>query len=183
MAKNGKKIGSSWERDVAKYLTYWLTEQQEEYYFWRSPGSGSIATVTGVNPDLHGDIIPLKENADKVLCSKVVIECKSGYPKTTLDNHLKYNKSDNIRDFWDQVVTDSERVNKYPVLIYKKKGMPTPWLGINYELYSKLKKHIDSIRFVHIKWENGLPETYFFEYKEFFDIITPDIMKKVRIKK
>jgi len=176
---NGKSKGSQWERDVAKYLTQWLTGQQKEYYFWRSPGSGAVSTVSGTNPGLHGDIIPLKEEADKALCSKTVIECKNGYPTASLDNFLKNSKNYKIKEFWEQVVHDSERVNKYPMLIYKKKGMSTPWIGISADFYSKLKKHLEEVRFLHLKWDNILPDTYFFEYKEFFSIITPDIIKEI----
>lgn len=180
---SGKRKGSQWERDISKYLTQWLTNQKAQYYFWKSPGSGSIGTISGTNPDLHGDIIPLKEESDKALCSKIVFECKNGYPKTTLDNHLKYNKEDNIYSFWSQVVYDAEKVNKYPMLIYKKKGMPTPWLGISTELYNKLKKHLENIRFLHLKWDDKLPDIYFFSFYEFFDIITPDITKRIGVKK
>ncbi len=179
---NGKLKGSSWEREIAKYFTLWLTGQSKEYYFWRTPASGGIATISPVNESLHGDIIPLKEESDKILCSKFVIEAKNGYPKTTLDNHLKNNKSDNLKDFWNQVVSSSIDSNKYPMLIYKKKGMTTPWLGITREIYNKLKKHIEELRFVHLKWNDGLPDTYFFSFYEFFEKITPEIVKKMRKK-
>lgn len=179
---NGKSKGSAWERDVSKYLTFWLTGQSEEYYFWRSPQSGGIASISPVNKDLHGDIIPLKSEAD-ILCSKFVIEAKNGYPKTSLDLHLKYNKKDNMQDFWKQVSDGSKSINKYPMLIYKKKGMPIPWLGICNEIYSKWKKHLSEKRFIHLKWENDLPDLYFFGLYEFFEVITPEIVKKTRSKK
>lgn len=165
--------GSNWERDTAKFLTYWLTGQWLEYYFWRSPGSGSIATSTGLNPDLHGDIIPLKPEAE-VLCSKFVLECKSGYPKTSLDHHLKYNKKDWIKEFWEQVNNDAEKTNKYPMLIYKKKGFATPWVGVNPFCFEQLENNLSQARFVHVRYETELDDVYFFEMKEFFNNINKD---------
>jgi len=174
--------GSNWERDVCKYLSKWIQGTEKPYCFWRGSGSGAVFTKNNlVGERFAGDIYHVRDEG-KFLTDKIVLECKSGYPKTTLDNHLKYNKADNIKDFWNQVITDSNRVNKFPMLIYKKKGMPTPWLGIDCNLYKKLKKHFENIRFIHIKWEVDLPDIYFFEYKEFFNIITPDIIKKIRIK-
>lgn len=175
--------GGEWERDVCKYLSFWLQGSEKPFQFWRGHGSGGNFTKNNlVGERFAGDIYHITEDAKKIT-DKLVFECKSGYAKTTLDNHLKYNKSDNIKDFWSQVVNDSEKVNKYPVLIYKKKGMPTPWLGISEELFGKLKKHLEGLRFLHLKWDNELPDTYFFSYKEFFSIINPDIIKRLKVKK
>lgn len=175
--------GSSWERDVCKYLSKWLQGSEKPYCFWRGSGSGGNFTKNNlVGERFAGDIYHIREEALPIT-KNLVFECKAGYPKTTLDNHLKYNKADNIKNFWEQVVTDAEKVNKYPVLVYKKKGMPTPWLGIETELYNKWKKYLEELRFIHLKWENGLPDTYFFEMHEFFEKITPDIVKKTRGKK
>lgn len=169
--------GSQWERDIAKYLTKWLTGQDEEYYFWRSPGSGSIGTVSCTNPDLHGDIIPLKDEAN-ILCSRFVIECKTGYKEASLDKHLKYNKSDPIKSFWEQVTEDSQKTWKLPMLVYRKKGMSTPWIGVTRETFKKLNKYITPYRHVYLYWGPDLPDLYFYEKKQFFDKITPEIIKK-----
>lgn len=175
--------GGQWERDVCKYLSFWLQGTEKPFQFWRGHGSGGNFTKNNlVGERFAGDIYHITEDAKRIT-DKLVFECKSGYPKTTLDNHLKYNKKDNILEFWEQVVHDAEKVNKYPMLIYKKKGMPTPWLGICPELYNKLKKYLENIRFLHLKWDNELPDTYFFSYKEFFELVTPDIIKRLKGKK
>ena len=171
--------GSSWERDVSKYLTFWLTKQNEEYAFWRSPGSGSIGTVTGTNPNLHGDIIPVKPEAEAI-CSKFSIECKNGYRDASFDKHLKFNKNSEIENFWDQCVEDATMSGKYPMLIFKKKGFSSPWVGIDLEVYNKLKSNLGYMRFVHLSWEKGidLREVYFFEMSDFFEVITPSILSQ-----
>lgn len=182
---NGKRKGSQWERDVSKYLTEWLTNQKKEYYFWRSPGSGSVSTVSGTNPGLHGDIIPLKEEADKALCSKFVIECKNGYPSVSLDNFLKNGKNYEIRNFWKQVVDESDAVNKYPMLIYKKKGMSIPWLGITEEVFKKLfKNYLNEGRYIHLYWgTDNLPDIYFFDFYYFLDQVKPMVIKSIKGRK
>jgi hypothetical protein len=181
MANNSKSKGSSWERDISKFLTLWLTEQNKEYYFWRTPGSGGIGSISPVNTDLHGDIIPLKPEAD-ILCSKFCIECKTGYPNASIDFHLKSNKNDIIKDFWIQATEAAISSNKQPMLIFKKKGFSTPWLGITEKIYNKLKNYISTLRYVSIKWETEeLDNLYLFELNDFFKNVTPKIIKTIKI--
>ncbi|MFW6015003.1 MAG: hypothetical protein ACOCRK_01040 [bacterium] len=45
-----------------------------------------------------GDIYSIREEG-KFLTDLFVIECKSGYKEASIDKHLKYNNSDDIRDF------------------------------------------------------------------------------------
>lgn len=171
--------GGQWERDVAKFLTNWLTGQSKEYYFWRSPGSGSIATVSASNMDLHGDIIPLKEEANQSICSSYSIECKNGYADASLDKHLKNNKNDTIKDFWMQAVQDAEKCVKLPMLIFKKKGSPVPWLGVCHTTWVKHINILGSLKFVHLRWDTSLPDCYLFDMKKFFNVITPKILQGV----
>ena len=168
--------GGQWERDIAKFLTVWLTGVEKPYVFWRAPASGGLATISELNKDLTGDIIGLTPEAE-FLTSTFSIEAKNGYPNASLDKHLKYNRSDSIQAFWKQCVMDSIKAGKNPMLIYKKKGMPTPWIGITDFVYLKLKEELKPLRFVHLYWGEDIPCTFFFEMKEFFDTITPDIIK------
>ncbi len=175
MAK-GKGKGSQWERDIAKYLTKWLTGQDKEYYFWRSPGSGSIGTVTQCNIDLHGDIIPIKPEAE-FFCNIWCIECKNGYGSASLDKHLKSNKNDHIQDFWEQTVNNSIPHGKNPMLIFKKKGNPA-WIGVNNKIQSILYTYLETLNFIHLRWNYEILDCYFFDMKDFFEKITPEIIKE-----
>jgi hypothetical protein len=65
---------------------------------WKSPNSGGVSSVILKNVDMSGDIIALKEEA-KFLTDIFSIEAKNGYPKASLDKHLKYNKNDEIESF------------------------------------------------------------------------------------
>ena len=171
--------GGNWERDVCKHLSKWLQGTEKPYIFWRGRGSGGMFTISEgeVGDTFSGDIYPVRQEG-RFLTNIFSVECKEGYKEASLNKHLKYNKSDPIKSFWDQTVNDANKSNKSPMLIFKKKGYPTPWLGITYDIYNKLHKYLKDLRFIHLYWVD-LPDTYFFEYKEFFDIITPDIIKEI----
>lgn len=169
--------GADWERDVCKLLSKWIQGKTTPYLFWRGRGSGGTYTRNDlVGDSFAGDIYPVMEEG-KFLTKQVVLECKNGYPTASIDKHLKYGKDDKILSFWQQVIQDSEKTNKLPILIYKKKGQ-SPWLGINKILFEKFYKYLLDIRFVHMKWDNDIDDLYFFDMNEFFEIITPEIFKE-----
>ena len=171
--------GGAWERDVCKYLSKWINGTETPYIFWRGSGSGGVFTRNNlVGERFAGDIYPVREEG-KFLTNMFVIECKNGYKEASLDKHLKNNKNDGLRDFWQQAVEQAVNTDKLPMLIFKKKGMPTPWLGICHSTRQKLETHLSKIRFVHIGWNNDLIDCYFYSYKEFFDIIEPNIIKEM----
>jgi hypothetical protein len=69
------------------------------------------------------------------------------------------------------------------MLIYKQKGSPTPWVGIDFNAYEKLKIYLTDtnwnpiIRMIRLNWAENLRETILFEYKEFFHTIKPEYIK------
>lgn len=165
--------GGGWERDVCKFLSKWIQGEVKPYIFWRGHGSGGTFTKDFlVGERFAGDVYHVRDEG-KFLTDRFVLECKDGYKNASFDKHLKYNKSDDIKNFWNQVVEDSRKTNKYPMLIYKKKGMPTPWVGITFEVFSLLKEKLKECRYIKLCWAGELPDTYFFEYKEFFGKIIP----------
>lgn len=172
--------GSKWERDVCKILSKWINGSEKPYVYWRSAGSGSVFTSTNgeAGKEFAGDIYAIREEG-KPLVSFVSIECKSGYDSASLDKFLKYNKSDHLRDFWKQCVEDAQISNKFPMLIFKKKGYPTPWVGISNKLYEELKNCLTNIRFIHLHWNENLPDSYFFEMKEFFEYVKPETINEL----
>ena len=171
--------GGEWERKVAKLLSKWLTGKEKPYQYWRMPASGGLATIHKDNMELTGDIMALTPEAE-FLVNKFCIECKAGYKEASFDKHFKYNKSDPLKSFWTQVSNDSVKSGKRPMLIYKKKGLPTPWVGIGPGTYFCLQDSLRNIRFIHIGWgTQSLSDIWFFEMKEFFDLITPEYVKEL----
>lgn len=169
--------GSGWERDVCKFLSKWMQGTEKPYLFWRGRGSGGMFTTSNglVGDDFSGDVYSTRPESSW-FCSLFSVECKDGYPSASFDKHLKYNKADPLYEFWKQTTEDARKSNKKPLLIYKKKGLPTPWVGITEESYGVLKECFTKIRFVHLRWVD-LDDMYFFEMKEFFKAITPEIIK------
>jgi len=169
--------GGDWERDVCKFLSKWVQGTEKPYIFWRGRGSGSAFTVSPlVGESFSGDVYSVRDDG-KFLTDRFNCECKTGYKEASLDKHLKYNKSDPIKDFWVQTLGDSLKSNKYPLLMYKKKGMPTPWVCIYEKTFSTLVGYLYNSRYIHIHWRD-LSDMYVFEMKEFFDTITPKIIKE-----
>ena len=173
---SSKSKGSELERDISKYITRYLTGNEKPYCVWRSPGSGSFQTIHG-DENMSGDLISVREES-KWLLDKVSFELKSGYPDTSLDKYFKGNKNDTFEDFWIQCTRDATNANKLPILIYKKKGNKDIWLCIDDILYSRLKNELQPLRLMFLNWENKQSPMYIFEMKNFFNTVTPEILKK-----
>jgi hypothetical protein len=153
-----------------------LTGQDKELYFYRSPGSGAVSTINLGNKAISGDIIALKTEAT-LLIDKFSIEAKNGYKEASLDKHLKNNKSDPLKDFWIQCVTDAEKSEKKPMLIYKKLGNKTPWLGIEETFFNFVLPIIPDLRYIKLSWGNEIIDTYFIDFYEFFGKVTPEYIQ------
>lgn len=173
--------GFEFEREICKYLSKWVHGgTTKPYVFWRGRGSGGVFTMDeDSGDDFAGDIYLIRPEG-KFLTDIFSIECKNGYPKTSIDYHLKYNKSDGIKEFWEKVCDCAEKTNRSPLLIYRKKGIKPIFVGIDDYIFKKLYIYLKGVRFVHLSYPDViLPDLYMFGQDDFFDIITPEIMKKI----
>lgn len=158
-------------------LTTWLTGQDKELYFYRSPGSGAVATINVGNSAISGDIIALKQEA-AFFTDLFNIEAKNGYDSASMDKHLKENKNDPLKNFWSQSNIDAKKSNKMPLVIFKKKGMPNPWIAFNESTYNKLFNLIYNFRVVMIGWGGELPNMYIMNFTDFLSVVTPKYIKE-----
>ena len=174
MSKSSK--GGTFERDVCKLLSKWIQGTEKPYIFWRGRGSGGVFTqdITS-GEDFAGDIYLVRPEG-KFMVDAFSIECKNGYPKATIDYHLKYNKSDPIREFWRQCTNDARLTNRLPLLIYKKLGIKPTFVGINDVCYNKIKSELKGVRFIHLYFAEDLDDVYLFGIDEFFELITPEVV-------
>lgn len=174
MAKSSK--GGELERVISRYLTKWISGSEKPVIFWRTPSSGAMLTLHG-DENMSGDIIAVRPDGEW-LVSYYSIECKNGYPQTSLDKFLKTNKSDPLKAFWEQCVRDAIDSNKQPMLIYKKKGMSNIWIGL--ADITKYKDDMEDFRCISMTWSKSdkLPNLHMYNMKDFFDTITPEIMKE-----
>lgn len=173
--------GSDFEREVSKYLTEWLTGQKKPYAFWRSPASGALGTISEENANLGGDIVCVTDEAKETL-KAFLIECKTGYPKTSFWQHFSNAKTFGIKLFWEQICKSAKKANRNPVLIYRKKGRQ-PIIGINrifneyiMDLGRGRAKGIWNIPNISMTFniEDHLPSLYFFDMYDFFGYVKPE---------
>lgn len=174
----GKSKGSGFEREVCRYLTKWISGVETPYIFYRSPSSGAVSTITKSN-NISGDVISVKPEADFFL-DVFSIEVKTGYPKADFFQHFKEVKNNVIKDFWLQCLNDAEKAHKYGMLIFKKKGLK-PIVGIDNIIRDKLKYEIKLPKSLKLTFDDGTFPINFFDMEEFFDIVTPEIIKKINV--
>lgn len=168
--------GGDFERDTAKFLTLWLTGKKKPYKYWRMDASGSLATIHEENEDLAGDIKSLARDAD-FLTDIFVIECKTGYPKTSFWQHWS-SANFQIKEFWNKLVKVETPKEKYPMLIYRKKGRRR-LVGISEFPMVHFSKKLSDLNFVTIHWNGELPDLYFYDFNEFWDRIVPEDIKSI----
>ena len=174
--------GGDFEREIAKYLTKWASGKSKPYWYWRLLGSGSVATLSEANKELSGDLHALKPEAC-FLTDRFSIECKTGYPNTRFHQHFKGIKTFHIREFWKQTVRDAERAMKYPMLIYRRKGMK-PIVGIDLIVYHNVGFKLQRCGFISLgNFEDDIPPIWFYDMEDFFKTISPDDIKEINLRK
>lgn len=102
---NSRNKGATYERKVAKMMSDWWGGQ-----FSRVPASGGLNW--GADQRVAGDIVPPPESG-----FPFVIECKKREDWTF--DHILLNIG-TPKDWWQQVVMDSRRVNQVPLLIFSR---------------------------------------------------------------
>lgn len=175
MTKKGK--GSSFERDICKYLTVWNGGDPKKPHFWRQPLSGGLCTIHG-DENMSGDIRSISPES-KYFSDKFSIECKCGYDSVSLDKHLKHNKTDGLLSFWDQCNKDATVSEKRPLLMYRKLGVTPVWVGIDTQTITSILLIITDVKYIKLHWPNGVPSLYLFGLDDFFNNVTPKIIKSI----
>lgn len=143
---NSKTIGNAYERDFAKKLSKWLTQEDDKLVCWRDAHSGSIQTIIrkrGGKVTGGGDLSCIDPEYQWFF-DKVFIDTKS---LSEVDFYINSNNAKSNQFFaeWRKVVNDcnigneSNKTNKIPLMPTKvrKKGneflvFPTGALKINY---------------------------------------------------
>ncbi len=116
----GKSKGASFERDICKALSLWLSNGANEDHLWRSAMSGGRSTVAAAKgkrlADQAGDISAITP-LGHTLTSRFMIELKFyrdlGFP--TL-----YKQKGNLAKFWLTARKEAKRYDKLPMLIAKQ---------------------------------------------------------------
>lgn len=172
--------GGSFEREVSVDLTIWLTGKRKPYVYWRMPGSGGLATIHEECKDLTGDIRAIKPYA-QFLTDKFSIECKTGYPKTNFWQLFKKIKKFDIKDFWQQTCRDADKSDKYPMLIFRKKGQQKVVCIRDLEDLNLTFKipELRQLPTLGVRFGENLPAMVVYDFQDFFNLVNPKDIKEL----
>lgn len=115
--KNSKAKGSSFERNVAKKLSLWLSNGEAEDWVWRTASSGGKGTQVASSAYYYGDLCPVHPQANW-LFDRVSIECKNVSRSQLFLLNLFTKSRTPLRKFWQQARRDAKKSGRYPVLIF-----------------------------------------------------------------
>lgn len=117
---NSKQKGASFEREVCKQLSLWVSHGKQEDVFWRSAMSGGRSTVAAARgkrlATQAGDISPIALIG--IPFARIfLIECKH---YANLDYQSLITGKGHLIDFWLTVRKEANRCGKMPLLIAKQ---------------------------------------------------------------
>lgn len=132
--------GASFEREICKKLSLWISKGEHDNLLWRSITSGAHATLRRRNykdttNEQFGDIVSTNP-ASRFLSDSSCIECKFYSKIDVWDLAKKNTVSPNIYKFWANILDESNYCGKIPILIIKSNYKPTMFV-IDYRLFNK----------------------------------------------
>lgn len=124
---NGSQKGASFEREISKRLSLWLSRGENPDLFWRSSGSGSRSTgrvkATGKGIEFQASDIAAIHPEAMAFAKRYTIECK--FYRDVAVHQLIYTADHGlIATWWEQACRDANSVLRQPILIFK--GNRTP---------------------------------------------------------
>jgi hypothetical protein len=159
----GKQKGSSFEREICKKLSEWVSDGKSDDLFWRSAMSGGRATVRSKKGQKtasgQGDITAVAPEGNR-LTDRFVIECKH-YKTMGLDQHI-YGQGP-LADIWDKLRKECGDT-KRPMLIFKENRRPI-LVGLDFKclgLVCLVAVFWSDLHLYHIEDVTNLP---FFSFK------------------
>lgn len=161
--------GGSFENEMSKEFSLYLTHMRTEDGVRRTEASGAKATSKSkakqkmIRPDMFGDItycIP----ETKYWFDVFSIECKTGYAKKTkskkkqnttltmwsiMDLIDSQQKMTMFHEFWNQCLTDAIESNREPLLIFRR-NRRTPCIAMHEDIFDSFISKYDPPDFNYI---------------------------------
>ena len=121
---NSKRKGNSYERDISKKLSKWITGSEDDLIVWRTSGSGSVSTIAKKKGKsakaLDGDFQYLGENQnERELFNIFFFDSKCLGDVHLMAINPKNQKSNQLFNEWKKVFEDASTSNKIPVMFVK----------------------------------------------------------------
>lgn len=121
----GKAKGASFEREVCKRLSLWVSDGTQEDVFWRSAMSGGRSTLAAKAGKRlaaqAGDLSCIHPNGQPFL-NRFMVECKF-YNDLEIVGFLLGRGT--LAGFWKIAKKDAATYSKHPLLIAKQNRLPT----------------------------------------------------------
>jgi hypothetical protein len=127
-AGGAKAKGNSFEIEIAKLLSKWLTNSERSDVLERSPGSGAKYTALQKRKldfnAIAGDLIAV-DGPGFPLINSFVIEIKHRNETGINADSLIYRTSETgLIGFWQKLLQECVQTNKLPMLIFKQNNRP-----------------------------------------------------------
>lgn len=121
----GKAKGASFEREICRQLSLWISNETQEDVFWRSAMSGGRSTVAHAKgkrlANQAGDITAIHPIGQPMI-DRFILECKD-YTDLNFIGLLK--GTGNLIQFWCETVLAAARYGKQPFLVAHQARQPT----------------------------------------------------------
>ncbi len=127
---NGKNKGSSYEREISKKLSLWLSEGKRDDSFWRTQNSGGRFTTRrklGIDTQNQDGDITSTDPSTQFFSDTFTLELKK-YKDINLWG-LFTGKGGGLLSFWEQTKRQALSSYKVPVLIVKQDRKPDLWIS------------------------------------------------------
>jgi hypothetical protein len=127
-AGGGPSKGASFERDVCKALSLWLSQGEKDDLLWRTAMSGGRATINnrkkaGSNTNQLGDICAIS-TAGNWLTRNFFIECKHVKNLHT-DRLMDFKSYGGVSQFWDKAYCEAKANRRLPMMVCQDRHRPT----------------------------------------------------------
>ncbi len=120
----GKQKGASFEREVCRDLSLWVSDDEQEDVFWRSAMSGGRSTVAAAKGKRltaqAGDLSCIHPIGNE-FAKAFYVECKS-YRDLNILAVLK--GTGHLIEFWEETLNQATLYGKRPLLIAKQNRWP-----------------------------------------------------------
>src|SRR5882672_5830106 len=120
----GKQKGASFEREICRHLSLWVSQGKNEDVYWRSAMSGGRSTVAfakGKRLAAQAGDITCIHPIGHALAGQFFMECKA-YRDLNYPGLLK--GTGHLVVFWREAVEQAKRYKKLPLLIAKQNQQP-----------------------------------------------------------
>ncbi len=183
MGKSSK--GSAFERDFCKQLSLWWTEGRRDDVFWRTAGSGAMATSRGKHQrktfGQYGDV-QATDPIGQPLIDLFHFELKRGYSYHTIQDLLDKAEGAALQkyeSFLQQTQEGQKASGSYFWVLVLKRDRRKPIIIFPIDLYNMFLEMGKDIGVGGILWWMGDESFLMITLESFFSKVHPSMITKI----